>query len=154
MGYVCAPKEIIEKIVVAKQVNDVHTNIFFQMIVSEYLAKEDIDAHIANNRKIYREKALKMLSKMDECFPKDVTYTRPEGGLFIWCDLGHGINTNEFSKKILASKVAVVPGSAFLCEENAVSSAIRLNYSMPTLEQIDKGIETLADLSRRELNTI
>ena len=151
MGYVCAPKPIIEKMVVAKQVNDVHTNIFFQMTVSEYLSRENIDLHIEENRKIYKEKAGRMLSKMDETFPEDVTYTRPEGGLFIWCDLGHGINTNEFSVKLLQKKVAVVPGSAFLCNENAVSSAIRLNYSMPSYDQIDLGISKIAELIKEEI---
>lgn len=143
IGFVCAPKEIVTKLVVAKQISDVHTNLFFQMVVSEYLKQRDIDSHIAEIRTLYRQKNEAMLQKMDQVLPSSVTYTRPQGGLFIWCDLGAGIDAAAFTKKLLQQKVAVVPGSTFLTDETKPCSCIRLNYSMPSFEQIDQGIEIL-----------
>lgn len=143
IGFVCAPKEIVTKLVVAKQISDVHTNLFFQMVVSEYLKQKDIDSHIAEIRTLYRQKNEAMLQKMDQVLPSSVTYTRPQGGLFIWCDLGAGIDAAAFTKKLLQQKVAVVPGSTFLTDETKPCSCIRLNYSMPSFEQIDQGIEIL-----------
>lgn len=143
IGFVCAPKEIVTKLVVAKQISDVHTNLFFQMVVSEYLKQKDIDSHIAEIRTLYRQKNEAMLQKMDQVLPSSVTYTRPQGGLFIWCDLGAGIDAAAFTKKLLQQKVAVVPGSTFLTDETKPCSCIRLNYSMPSFEQIDQGIKIL-----------
>lgn len=143
IGFVCAPKEIVTKLVVAKQISDVHTNLFFQMVVSEYLKQKDIDSHIAEIRTLYRQKNEAMLQKMDQVLPSSVTYTRPQGGLFIWCDLGAGIDAAAFTKKLLQQKVAVVPGSTFLTDETKPCNCIRLNYSMPSFEQIDQGIEIL-----------
>lgn len=143
IGFICAPKEIVTKLVVAKQISDVHTNLFFQMVVSEYLKQKDIDSHIAEIRTLYRQKNEAMLQKMDQVLPSSVTYTRPQGGLFIWCDLGAGIDAAAFTKKLLQQKVAVVPGSTFLTDETKPCSCIRLNYSMPSFEQIDQGIEIL-----------
>jgi len=144
MGYVCAPKSILAKMTVGKQCADVHTNIFFQILVADYLEKCDIDAHIEKIRALYKEKNAAMLRALDERMPSFVKYTRPEGGLFIWCDLGDGFNTNDFSKKLISKGLAVVPGSAFLMDDKAASTAIRLNYSMPDFEQIDKGVTILA----------
>lgn len=143
IGFICAPKEIVTKLVVAKQISDVHTNLFFQMVVSEYLKQKDIDSHIAEIRTLYRQKNEAMLQKMDQVLPSSVTYTRPQGGLFIWCDLGAGIDAAAFTKKLLQQKVAVVPGSTFLTDETKPCNCIRLNYSMPSFEQIDQGIEIL-----------
>ena len=102
------------------------------------------DRHIAGIRKLYKEKNEAMLKKLDETMPEGVAYTRPEGGIFIWCDLKHDIDAGRFSKNIIKDKVAVVPGSTFLTDEKASCSAIRLNYSMPSFSQIDQGVEILS----------
>lgn len=151
IGFICAPKQVVAKLIVSKQISDVHTNIFFQMLTSEFLAQEDIDAHIETIRGIYKQKCTAMLEKMDATFPEGISYTRPQGGLFIWCDLGHGIDANSFSKEILQDKVAVVPGSTFMTDETKPCSCIRLNYSMPSLEQIDSGINILASAIKRRI---
>ncbi len=148
IGYVCGPDAVISKMVVAKQVEDVHTNNFFQMLCHRYMTERDIDAHIEKIRGIYRAKAELMLAELDKHMPKCVKYTRPEGGLFLWCTLPNGADSSEFIKKALANKVAVVPGTAFNCDTEAPSDSFRLNYSMPSDEDIVRGIGILSDIAR------
>ncbi|MBQ4592819.1 MAG: PLP-dependent aminotransferase family protein [Clostridia bacterium] len=148
IGYVCGPQDVISKMVVAKQVEDVHTNNFFQMLCHRYMTERDIDGHIEKIRGIYRAKAELMLSELDKHMPKCVKYTRPEGGLFLWCTLPNGTDSSEFIKKALAQKVAVVPGTAFNCDTEAPSDSFRLNYSMPSDEDIVRGISILSDIAR------
>ncbi len=148
IGFVTGPKEIISKMVVAKQVEDVHTNIMFQMICHKYMTEHDLDGHIEKIRALYRQKCNLMLTELDKNLPKCVKFTRPEGGLFIWCTLPNGTDSSEFIKKALERKVAVVPGSAFICDENGTSDSFRLNYSMPSDEDIVRGVKVLGDLAR------
>ena len=151
IGFVNAPAEIIAKMVVAKQVEDVHTNLFAQMLCHRYMAEYDMDAHVAMIRELYRNKANRMLTALDAEMPQSVAYTRPEGGLFLWCTLPDGRDAAPFVKKFLENKVAVVPGSAFMCVENAPSDSFRLNYSMPSDEDIDRGVAILGKVLRDTL---
>ena len=148
IGYACGPQPVIQKMVVAKQVEDVHTNIFFQMLCYRYMTERDLDAHIEAIRGIYRDKAGRMLARLDEFMPKCVSYTRPEGGLFLWCTLPGGVSSADYVKEALARKVAVVPGTAFNCDPAAPSDSFRLNYSTPSDEDIDRGVKILGDLAR------
>ncbi len=151
IGFVNAPAEIIAKMVVAKQVEDVHTNLFAQMLCHRYMAEYDMDAHVAMIRELYRNKANRMLTALDAEMPQSVAYTRPEGGLFLWCTLPDGRDAAPFVQKFLENKGAVVPGSAFLCGENAPSDSFRLNYSMPSDEDIDRGVAILGKVLRDTL---
>lgn len=148
VGFVCGPKNLIQKMVVAKQVEDVHTNQFFQMLCHRFMTEYDLDAHIAKIRALYKSKCDLMLSELDKNMPKCVKYTRPEGGLFLWCTLPDGADSAPFIKAALEKKVAVVPGTAFNCDTEAKSDSFRLNYSMPSDEDIVRGIKILSDLAR------
>jgi len=146
VGFLSAPKEIAAKIVVAKQVTDVHTNIFFQMTVSEYIKRYDLDKHIEGIRNLYKAKNEAMRDAIMRYLPENIRATSPEGGIFLWLDLPVGIDSQPIASRLVAEKkVAVVPGSAFLPDERKVSNGIRLNYSMPTEEQIDIGIRRIAE---------
>lgn len=145
IGFICGPEEVVTKMVVAKQVEDVHTNQFFQMLCHRYIAECDIDKHIEGIRALYRHKCTLMLSELDKNMPSCVKYTRPEGGLFLWCTLPDGIDQGAFIKKAMEKKVAVVPGQAFNCDTSAPSQCFRLNYSTPSDEQIVTGIGYLCD---------
>ncbi|MBR6530704.1 MAG: PLP-dependent aminotransferase family protein [Clostridia bacterium] len=146
VGFVLAPAAITQKIVVAKQVNDVHTNVFFQMICAEYMQHYDLDAHIAKTRALYRRKCTHMLSCLDRYVGNLAEYTRPEGGLFIWCNTRDASPSKPIVQACLKEKLAVVPGEAFLCDTEAQSNGFRLNYSMPSDEQIEQGAKILADV--------
>ena len=146
IGFVSAPKEVITKMVVAKQVEDVHTNILCQMICEKFVTSDKFLPHLEKIRALYRHKSSLMLDAIKENFPSNVKYTIPEGGLFLWCTLPDYIDLNEFVKKALENKVAVVPGTAFNCNTEDYSSSFRLNYSTPSDEQIVRGIKILGDI--------
>ncbi len=146
IGFLCAPAEVITKVVVAKQVEDVHTNVLCQMVCEKFVTSDAFLPHLDKIRALYRRKCSLMLDAMDEYFPKEIGYTRPEGGLFLWCTLPKGKDLNEFVRVALGEKVAVVPGTAFNCDVDAPSDSFRLNYSTPSDEQIERGIKILSKL--------
>jgi len=147
VGYLCAPKSFIQKVVVLKQVSDVHTTILSQMICNDFMTRYDFPAHLTRLRKIYRHKSSLMLSKMRECLNPDITWIEPEGGLFIWCRLPDRIGMMDFCTQAVQKNVAVVPGTAFLPRDEDTTQCIRLNHSTPTDEQIERGMEILGKLS-------
>jgi len=145
VGYVSAPSEIAGKIVVAKQVSDVHTNMYFQIICDLFFEKYNIDEHIEKIRVLYKNKCLLMLDEMSKKFDKlGIKYTSPDGGLFLWCTLPDNIDPAKFVKLSLEKKVAVVPGTAFLSDENEASQSFRVNFSYPSNKEIIKGVDVLA----------
>lgn len=149
VGYGIAPKEVIQKMVVCKQVSDVQSNNFGQMLAYRFMTECDFDAHLAGLRAIYKQKAERMMHGMEESFSKQITFTRPQGGLFLWCTLPDGSDMMGFCKRAVAdNKIAVVPGSAFMVSEDDVTYSFRLNYSTPTDAAIDKGTRILGDLTR------
>lgn len=150
VGYGIAPREIISKMTVCKQVSDVHTNNFGQMLAYEFMNRVDFDAHLAKLQAIYQQKAERMLSGIQKHFSEKIAYTRPEGGLFLWCTLPDGCNMTGFCQQAVQEyKIAVVPGNAFMVSENDQTSSFRLNYSTPTDDAIDKGIEILGQLTKK-----
>lgn len=149
VGFVSAPKEVIQKIVVCKQVSDVHTNILAQMICCEYITKYDLNAHLEDIRGIYRHKCGLMLDCIERTFSSKVKYTRPQGGLFIWATLPAGSDMPAFCKRAVEEyKVAVVPGNAFMISETDETTSFRLNFSTPTDEQLVKGTEIIGRLTK------
>lgn len=152
VGYVVAPKEIIQKIVVCKQVADVHTNIWAQVICEKFLEEYDLEEHLAKIRKVYERKCNLMLDLMDKHFSKKIEYTRPQGGLFIWATLPQGSDMPAFCKKAVQDyKIAVVPGNAFTVNDTDPTTSFRLNFSTPTDEQITKGCEILGKMTKEML---
>lgn len=149
VGFVCAPDEIVQKIVVAKQVSDVHTNIFFQILADKYIEQFDLDAHIEGIKKLYLKKSTLMLNAIDTYFDKRAVPTRPDGGLFLWCEMPKGTDIFKFAKRAVDErKVAIVPGSAFMAKEGDECFAFRLNYSTPSDEQIERGIKILSEVMK------
>lgn len=146
VGTLTANKELVSKIVVAKQVEDVHTNVFFQMVCARYMTECDLEAHIEKIRALYRHKSSLMLKALDEYMPADVKFTRPQGGIFLWCSLPEGYELSEFVKRCSEKNVFVVPGAAFLPDESEPTRSFRLNYSMPSDEEIERGIKLLAQV--------
>jgi len=140
VGFVLASKAIMPKIIVAKQVSDVHTNQFFMMLVTRFLEKYDIDEHIKRIRGIYTAKRDLMLGEIGKHFDERVSVQKPDGGLFIWCELPEGYDGVALCRLAGKHKVAAVPGVSFETDESRVSPGFRLNFSLPTEEQIRDGI--------------
>lgn len=148
VGYAIAPAPIIQKMVVCKQGEDVHTNIWSQMVCHEFMTKYDYDAHLERLRVIYRKKSKIAMDALDKYLAPKITYHPVEGGLFIWCTLPDGVNMPEFCKQAVLHKVCVVPGNAFLTNENEPCQSFRINFSTPTDEQLVKGIQILGDVAK------
>lgn len=149
VGYVSANKEIIQKIVICKQVSDVHTNIWAQAICYEFITTRNFDEHIKGLKEIYKKKTNLMLDNIAKNFSSKISYTKPQGGLFIWCTLPEGSDMMGFcAKAVQEYKIAVVPGSAFMVNETDKTTSFRINFSTPTDEQIVKGCAMLGKLSK------
>ncbi|WP_145411173.1 aminotransferase-like domain-containing protein [Paenibacillus xylanexedens] len=146
VGYVLAPYEVVQKMVVAKQGEDVHTAMLPQILAYKFMAEYDYDSHIDSIRTIYHRKSALMIEQLKQHMGERITFTQPEGGLFLWCDLPHQVPMLEYAKTAAAQGVAVVPGTAFLVDESEPCNAIRLNFSTPSDEQIVKGIQILGQV--------
>jgi len=142
VGFVCAPRDVIAKMTTVKQVTDVHTNQFFQMAISGYLDRYDLDAHIAQCCALYAPKLERMYGHI-AAWGDTVSCVRPDGGLFLWCNLPQGFDSAALCRLAGTYKVAVVPGATFSDVQGAVSPGFRLNFSLPSIEQIDEGMGLL-----------
>lgn len=150
VAYVIAPKPIFQKMVVCKQGNDVHTNIWSQMVCNELMTKYDFHAHLEKLRNLYRKKAQFMMDLMDKYLvPMGITYAKITGGLFTMCTLPDYVDMQEFCKDAIKNKVCVVPGNAFLTDESEECHTFRVNFSTPTDEQLEKGIKLLAKTAEK-----
>lgn len=147
-----APKAIIQKMTVAKQASDVHSNLWAQKVMARYLQNYDMDAHIERIRMIYKQKCHLMLDEMKKHFHPDVQYTIPTGGMFIWVTLPESVDMLTFVKKALEKNVAVVPGNAFLDDDTKKCHSFRMNYSTPTNEKIKEGVKVLGEITYEMLS--
>lgn len=152
VGWCVAPAPIIQKFVVCKQGQDVHTNIWSQMVAYEFITKYDFETHLENLRNLYRVKAQYAMDLLDTYLAPYITYDKIDGGLFIMCKLPDYIDMNDFCKEAVKRKVCVVPGNAFLTNENDICHTFRINFSTPTDEQLKKGIEILGNLIKELCN--
>ncbi|MBQ2687245.1 MAG: PLP-dependent aminotransferase family protein [Clostridia bacterium] len=148
VGWCMAPNEIIQKMVVCKQGEDVHTNMWSQVICNEFMTKYDFEAHLEMLRNLYREKLEYTMNLLKENLSEKITCTDVEGGLFIWCTLPKDVDMNAFCLELVKNKVCVVPGNAFLTDEKEISHNFRINFSTPSNEQLKKGIEILGRVSK------
>ena len=150
VGYAVAPRPLLQKMVVCKQGEDVHTAMWPQIICERFMADAGFEAHLEDLRSLYRKKARLMLSLIKEhLVPTGITYAPTQGGLFVWCRLPDGVDMPSFCKRaVVEYKVAIVPGNAFLVDENVPCQNFRLNYSTPTDEAMRKGVQRLGALAR------
>jgi len=147
VGYSIAPKQLLQKMIVCKQGEDVHTNIWSQLVCSEFLTNYDFAAHLEKMRAIYLKKSTIATDALDKYLAPKITYNPIEGGLFMWCNLPDGVDMQDFCKQAVLRKVCVVPGNAFLTDENDPCQSFRINFSTPTDENLLKGIQILGELA-------
>ena len=148
VGYIVAPSPIIAKMTVGKQASDVHTPVFSQMLVDKWMEQNDVGAHIEKIREIYGRKLNLMCDLIDSELGDFVKYVRPEGGLFVWCELPENVNMLDFVKDCISNKVAVVPGSAFMINDEA-TNCFRMNFSTPSDEKIVEGMKLLGKVKEK-----
>lgn len=143
LGYVIAHKDIIKALETAKQASDLHSNIFGQYLIADYLQNNDLDKHIEKIKTLYKSQANAMVEAMKEFFPSNVKFTIPKGGMFTWVTLEEGKSALELFNKAIAKNVAFVPGDPFYVSEKNVNT-LRLNYTNADSETIREGIKRLA----------
>lgn len=145
LGWICACPEIMEKLIIAKQASDLHSNYLCQRIIHQYLADNDIERHIALIRQIYKGQRDLMVQMIEEQFPESVSFTRPEGGMFLWATLPETMSSLELFNLAIREKVAFVPGEAFYANGGGMNS-MRLNYSNSNEDKITEGIIRLSEV--------
>jgi len=148
VGWVCGAKEVIAKLVLIKQAADLHTPTMNQ-IVTDIVARDLFADHTAHLREVYSARRDRMLEALEREMPEGVSFTRPEGGMFVWLTLPEGVNGADLlARAIEEERVAFVPGGAFYADGSNLNTA-RLSFSCATFEQIDEGIGRIGRLLRR-----
>lgn len=147
LGWIVAPKDVMEQIVIAKQASDLHSNYLSQRIACKYLAHADIDRHIRKIQGAYKHQSELMQEIITREFPASVTFTRPKGGMFIWLTLPDGVSSMEVFNAALKEQVAVLPGVPFFIDGGG-NNTLRINFSNATDEKIREGITRLARVIR------
>lgn len=151
LGYVVGPKAALDPLVVLKQAVDLHTSTFTQLISARCLDTGLMNAHMPAVRGLYKTQCSCMLEALEKYFPQGTSWTKPDGGMFIWVTLPEYINTDEMMKEALDRKVAYVPGSAFYANEPELNK-MRLSFVTVPPEKIDAGIKVLAQLVKERID--
>jgi len=149
LGYICASRPIIDKLVQAKQATDLHTATLTQMAVHEVVKDGYLDSHLPTVRELYRSQCGIMLDALERTFPKSVSWTRPEGGMFIWVTLPAHIDSTRLLERAIDQHVAFVPGAPFYAGR-AEHNTLRLSFVTVPEERIRRGVDTLARLISEE----
>ncbi|WP_312353399.1 aminotransferase-like domain-containing protein [Aminipila sp.] len=150
LGWVCAEPKILQKYNFMEQASSLQASTISQMEVSKFMDMYNLDDHIAKIKKVYKQRRDIMLKTMDEEFPEEVRYTRPEGGLFTWVILPEYINAKEMALECLEQKVAYVPGGSFF-PNGGHENTFRLNYSCMPEDKIVEGIKRIAAVIKKNL---
>jgi 2-aminoadipate transaminase len=152
LGWIIAPHEILNKFTLAKQSMDLCTNVFSQYVAYEYIKGGYLDQQVIKIRELYKKKRDIMLDSIEKHFPKEVKWTVPKGGMFLWVTLPKKINTRLMFQKAIAKQIAYVVGDAFY-PDGSVYNTMRLNFSYSDDESIVEGIKRLGNLIKEELAT-
>jgi len=149
LGWLVAPPPIMDKLIIAKQAADLHTNSLAQRILYRYLCDNDLDAHIATIIRQYGKQKDAMIAAIEQYFPASVQHTNPEGGMFLWVSLPAGVSSMTLFEAAIRKKVAFVPGTPFYVDRKDANT-FRLNFSCSEEPIIEEGIKRLGE-SIREL---
>lgn len=145
LGYVVAPRPLIQKLEQAKQATDLHTAQLTQMVVYEAIKDGFLDGHIPTIRQLYADQCGAMLEALHTFFPSGVTWTKPDGGMFIWVTLPSHIDSKQLLDEAIAQNVAFVPGAPFYANTPA-HNTLRLSFVTVPPARIRSGVETLGKL--------
>ena len=152
LGWAVASEPMIRALTVAKQAADLHSGTLSQRAVARMLETFDYDAHVGRVCALYGERMEAMLSALAQSFPAGSTWTRPQGGLFVWAQLPGGLDAQALLEDAMRDKVAFVPGAPFYAED-PVRSTLRLNFSNRPPELIRDGMARLGACAARRLTS-
>ncbi|MCU0455573.1 MAG: PLP-dependent aminotransferase family protein [Bacteroidales bacterium] len=150
VGWVIGNAEIIDRLVMAKQTADLCTSAFVQKIIARYIEKGLLDLNLRKTIALYGERRNYMIECLRNYMPADVTWTEPQGGLFLFVTLPAGIDSDQVLKKSIEKNVAFVSGSSFFCNDSG-RNTMRLNFSFSPPPDIREGIMRLASVISEEI---
>jgi len=150
IGWALVPQALREKLVIASESSILCPSNFAQMSISSYLADQPWRDQISSFVELYKVRRDAMLESLDAYFPKSATWTRPQGGFYVWVTLPPEIDTKALMPKAIVAKVAYVPGTAFYAD-GLGSWSMRLSYCYPTPERIREGVKALAGVVEQEI---
>jgi 2-aminoadipate transaminase len=150
ISYVCAEKEIINMMVYTMQGAFLQSATASEVAISKYLELYDLDAHIEEIRKVYKRRGELMIRLMEDYFPKEVSFTKPKGGMFAWVTLPEGCNSHDLLKICLDKKLAFVVGDGFY-PGGDVLNTFRVSFANMSDERIETGVLRLADAIKEYL---
>ncbi|MCG3212743.1 MAG: 2-aminoadipate transaminase [Anaerolineae bacterium] len=143
LGWLVVPPALLDKLIAAKQAADLHSNYLTQRILYQFLQDNDLDAHLQTIRAAYKRQAELMVSMLEELFPPEVKFTRPEGGMFVWVTLPEEVSALALLEEATRQNVAFVPGQPFYVDGGGQNS-LRLNFSNADEAAIETGMQRLA----------
>lgn len=152
LGIILAHEQIIRKMEILKQSLDLCSSSLNQLIAADFLRSGVFEKHVETVKKAYKEKKDTMVASLEKHMPEGVTWTRPEGGLFLWVRLPEGMSADDMFQEAIRENVAYVIGSAFHCDGSG-KNTMRLNFSYATLDEIEEGIKRLATAVKKRLVT-
>ncbi len=150
LGWIVAPPWLMEKLVIAKQSADLHSSGFTQRVIHRYLQDNDFDRHLQRLIDHYGGQCRSMLSAISCCFPREIHYTRPEGGMFLWASLPQNASAKRLFEKAIKERVAFVPGHPFYIGKED-SNCLRMNFTNTDEVTILQGIEVLGGVMKEEI---
>jgi 2-aminoadipate transaminase len=146
VGWIAAEKELIDRLSQVKQITDLHTNTFWQRVVYKYCASGQLDPQIQRLCKAYKKKRDGLLQALERYLPKEVSWTHPEGGMFLLLTLPDSVDAEKVLKAAMEQKkVAFIPGRTFF-PGGGGHNTLRLNFVSPKPEEIEEGIQKLAEV--------
>lgn len=145
MGWIVAHPQIIEKLLIAKQAADLHSNFLSQRIIYQYLLDNDFEQHVRKICMLYRNQKNHMVAMMERYLPEEIKFVNPNGGMFLWITLPSHISSQYLLDLAIRQNLVFVPGSVFYLDTKT-NSTLRVNYSNSNFEDIEKGIRILGTL--------
>jgi DNA-binding transcriptional MocR family regulator len=151
-GWVLAPEPVRDRLVLAKEAADLCSSPFTQLVAAEYLSSPYVAEDLELIRKVYKERRDTMLDAIEHHFPKEIRVSVPQGGLFLWVTLPSTMDTKSMLARALESGVAYVPGTGFYPRKSDGLNSMRLNFSYPSVAEIEEGIRRLGRVVTEELS--
>jgi len=146
IGFCHAPAQIRKWLVIVKQGIDLHTSTFNQALAAEYIAGGFLERHLSKIIDLYRPRQEAMLAALDDYFPDDFRWSRPEGGMFLWVEGPQGFDMEDMYWKAVKRNVAFVPGKYFYTSQDEGIETMRLNYTMTDEKTINASIKILSEV--------
>ncbi len=150
-GWVLAPEPVRDRLVLAKEAADLCSSPFTQLVAAEYLSSPYVAEDLEIVRKVYKERRDTMLEAIERHFPPGVRVSVPQGGLFLWVTLPDPIDTKSMLARALEEGVAYVPGTGFYPRKSDGLTSMRLNFSYPSVGEIEEGVRRLGRVVTDEL---